>query len=320
MFFKNDDEYTDDYKKNKKKENFVIVSAVCLAIILFLTVNYVLNVINESKTKVSVSRNNNIKETKEIKTEKDYVKDKLDLSENGGFLKSSESYAYDTEEIRDYILSKKDYHGKKLAFLTFDDGVTPGITDKVLDILKEKKVFATFFVVGKTLNNASKPYLEREINEGHSIAVHSFSHDYSKLYPKRVSDPKVIKEEATKTYKRLKELLGEEFKTHVWRYPGGHFSWKGLDEKNNADDVLKDIGFNWIDWNCLCGDAEPLKTRPTNKEEMLDFMKKSLTFWKQKDVVVVLMHDSLSKDLTVETLPSIIEHFKSQGYEFGILK
>lgn len=318
MNFKNEDEYKDEFKKNKKKENFVIISAVCLAIILFLTVNYALNVIHESKTRVSINK----KEVKNSKVDEENidVKDKLDLSENGGFLKSSESYAYDTEEIRNLILSKKEYDGKKLVFLTFDDGVTPGITDKVLDILKEKKVFATFFVVGKTLNNASKSYLEREIKEGHSIAMHSFSHDYSKLYPKRVSDPDVIKQEATKTYKRLKELLGDEFKTHVWRYPGGHFSWKGLDEENNADDILKNMGLNWIDWNCLCGDSEPLKTRPTNKEEMLDFMKKSLTFWKQKDVVVLLMHDSLSKDLTVETLPDIIEHFKSQGYEFGILK
>lgn len=320
-----------DKSEKNKKSNFVLISAVCLAIIVFLSINYALNIINENKTKISINKQEDNKEEKDknaelnkkdvsLKNEKENKNSNLDLSNEGGLLKSSEKYAYDTSEIRDYILSKKEYSGKKLVFLTFDDGVTPGITDKVLDVLKEKKVPATFFVVGKTLNNNSKEFLERELKEGHSIAIHSFTHDYSKLYPNRVADVNVIKNEAEKTYNRLKELLGDNFTTHVWRYPGGHMSWKDLEGENNADEVLKSMGINWIDWNCLCGDAEPLKTRPTNKEQMLNFTKKSLAYWKQKDVVVILMHDAIGKDLTLETLPDIIEYFKSDGYEFGILK
>ena len=207
-----------------------------------------------------------------------------------------------------------------MVFLTFDDGVTPGITDKVLDILKEKQVPATFFIVGKTLNDQAKPYLERELKEGHGIAIHSFSHDYNKLYPNRVPNASVIKDEAEKTLSRLKELLGDKFNTGVWRYPGGHMSWKGLENAGNGDEVLKSLGLVWIDWNSLSGDAEPQKVRPTNKEEMLKYVKTSLSYWKQQNVAVVLMHDSQGKNLTVETLPSIIDYFKSNGYEFGILK
>ena len=217
-------------------------------------------------------------------------------------------------------MSKKEYTGKKMVFLTFDDGVTPGVTDKALDILKEKQVPATFFVVGKTLNDQAKPYLERQLKEGHGIAIHSFSHDYNKLYPKRVPNPATIKEEAEKTMLRLKELLGDKFNTKVWRYPGGHMSWKGLENAGNGDETLKSLGLEWIDWNSLSGDAEPLKVRPTNKEEMLKYVKTSLSYWKQQNVAVVLMHDSQGKNLTLETLSSIIDYFKSNGYEFGILK
>jgi len=128
------------------------------------------------------------------------------------------------------------------------------------------------------------------------------------------------KQEAEKTISRLKELLGENFNTGVWRYPGGHMSWKGLDTAGNGDEVLKSLGLEWIDWNSLSGDAEPQKVRPTNKDEMLKYVKTSLSYWKQQNVAVVLMHDSQGKNLTVETLPSIIDYFKSNGYEFGILK
>lgn len=316
------------YKKKRRKENFVLVSAVCLAIIVFLGAKYTLTVFNENKTKMAKS---NLSSNKNNENERNNTKDnelnndkknenEIDFSQNGNHIKAAESYAYDTSEMREYILSNKEYTGKKLVFLTFDDGVAPGTTDKVLDILKEKQVPATFFIVGKTLNDAAKPYLERELKEGHAIAIHSFTHDYGKLYPSRVPNPDVIKQEAEKTHNRLKELLGNNFNSKVWRYPGGHSSWPGLDAAGNGDEVLRNMGLEWIDWNCLCGDGEPLKTRPTTQEEMLKFLKKSLKYWKQQDIAVVLMHDSTGKDLTVQTLPSIIDHFKSEGYEFGILK
>mgnify|MGYP000911507330 FL=1 len=318
-------------KKNRRKENFIIITAVFLALFIFLGGKYALDVIYQNKSQVQNKNNqneqketsdNNSKEKQSESEKETEQKDSngIDFAESGNHIKSADSYAYDTAEIRDYIMSKKEYTGKKMVFLTFDDGVTPGVTDKALDILKEKQVPATFFVVGKTLNDQAKPYLERQLKEGHGIAIHSFSHDYNKLYPKRVPNPATIKEEAEKTMLRLKELLGDKFNTRVWRYPGGHMSWKGLENAGNGDETLKSLGLEWIDWNSLSGDAEPLKVRPTNKEEMLKYVKTSLSYWKQQNVAVVLMHDSQGKNLTLETLPSIIDYFKSNGYEFGILK
>lgn len=318
-------------KKNRRKENFIIITAVFLALFIFLGGKYALDVIYQNKSQVQNKNNqneqketsdNNSKEKQSESEKETEQKDSsgIDFAESGNHIKSADSYAYDTAEIRDYIMSKKEYTGKKMVFLTFDDGVTPGVTDKTLDILKEKQVPATFFVVGKTLNDQAKPYLERQLKEGHGIAIHSFSHDYNKLYPKRVPNPATIKEEAEKTMLRLKELLGDKFNTRVWRYPGGHMSWKGLENAGNGDETLKSLGLEWIDWNSLSGDAEPLKVRPTSKEEMLKYVKTSLSYWKQQNVAVVLMHDSQGKNLTLETLPSIIDYFKSNGYEFGILK
>lgn len=139
-------------KKKRRKENFVIICAVFLALFIFLGGKYVLNVVNQNKTQNQVKKDDNNKKTDDNTTEKKTeVENKesenpngIDFAESGNHIKSADSYAYDTAEIRDYIMSKKDYNGKKMVFLTFDDGVTPGITDKALDILKEKQVPATF--------------------------------------------------------------------------------------------------------------------------------------------------------------------------------
>lgn len=126
--------------------------------------------------------------------------------------------------------------------------------------------------------------MERELKEGHSIAVHSFTHSYEKLYPNRVPNPTVIKDEA-QLWTDLKNAVGDKFKT-VGSI-GGHMSWKGLDSENNGDQALRSLGLEWIDWNSLCGDAEPLKKRPTDEAGMVEFVKTSLTYWKQQNIAVI---------------------------------
>ena len=53
----------------------------------------------------------------------------------------------------------------------------------------------------------------------------------------------------------LKKILGETFQTTLWRYPGGHMSWGGTEK---SDELFKQLGIHWIDWNAMVGDAEPL--------------------------------------------------------------
>ncbi|AXT15850.1 Peptidoglycan N-acetylglucosamine deacetylase [Streptococcus thermophilus] len=94
-------------------------------------------------------------------------------------------------------------------------------------------------------------------------------------------------------------------------------SWQGLKE---TDQALAKQDVQWIDWNTLCGDAEPLSVRPTTSESMMAYMDDSQKYFPETTVKVVLMHDTAGKELTVQTLPQIIEYFKNQGYTFGVLE
>lgn len=233
-------------------------------------------------------------------------------------LGSAAKYAYDTREIRDYIRGKKQYSGdNKLVFLTFDDGVNQKISPRVLDILKKEGVPATFFILGQTVHEKNRNIIERELNEGHSIAVHSFTHSYKKLYPGRKARPDRIMEEYHQTNNALKAMLGENFDSKVFRYPGGHMSWNNIEA---ADAELEKINVIWIDWNALCGDGERKKVRPTTAQGMVDFTIRTANSNKNKSVLVVLMHDAENKKLTADALPQIIRYFKDQGYTFGVLK
>lgn len=240
-----------------------------------------------------------------------------DLVKNSNHIKSAEKYAYSTKKIREITEGKLDYTGKKIAFLTFDDGPNNTITPQVLDTLKDRQVPATFFLVGRNLGSKHEDTLRRILREGHGIAMHSLSHDYSKLYPGRFGNAQRIRYEAQETQKLLKEFFGPDFHSSVWRYPGGHQSWKELEA---SDDALAKLGVQWIDWNCLVGDAQPRSDRPTTSEGQVQYVHKSLKLNKQTRIAVVLAHDAENKQLTADSLDKLIDYFKDNGYEFGILK
>ncbi len=240
------------------------------------------------------------------------------LAKGENHITRASSYAYDAGEISDIIEGKKEYTGKKkIAFLTFDDGPNHKISPQVLDTLKEKDAHATFFVIGKSVQEKNRDILLRELTEGNAIALHSYSHDYQKLYPGRVGNAAAIEEEAKQAQSALQKLLGKNFHSGVWRYPGGHMSWKSLE---SADEKLKDMGVSWIDWNALTGDAEPASRRPTTASGLVEFLKKSMPKNEDGSVIVILMHDAETKQLSADALPGVIDALRSDGYSFGILK
>ncbi len=229
--------------------------------------------------------------------------------------------AYDTKLIRSYTdprVSSKSYpkEEKRLCFLTFDDGPSKN-TLKVLDILKKDNVKGTFYVVGRSVSKSTAPILKRTLSEGHSIGIHTFSHDYKYLYPNRIADPNQILYEYDLTLESLRKYLGKNFDSKTFRYPGGHMSWKKMEK---ADELLKSRGVEWMDWNASVGDASPKSRRPKTKNEMLSYLDKTINANKNNNCIVILMHDARGKDLTVETLPDIIKHLKKYQYEFGVLK
>lgn len=235
------------------------------------------------------------------------------------FAQNNQSYkSYWVRDYTDYKIRTKTYSkdAQKLAFLTFDDGPNNVITPQVLDILKKNNIKATFFVVGNNINDNTAKTLKRAYNEGHQIAIHSYTHDYKLLYPNRKGNTDIIVKEVLDTEKKIQKYLGPNYKATVWRYPGGHMSWKNL---YDADIKLAKHGIYWIDWNAMTGDAEPKKNRPTTAEGTVNMLNKTINANKSSGCVVILMHDALGKKLTVKSLQSVIDNLKNRGYAFATI-
>ena len=188
--------------------------------------------------------------------------------------------------------------GKKI-YLTFDDGPSSN-TDQILDILKDYDVKATFFVVGKTDERSVKAY-QRIVEEGHTLAMHSYSHRYDEIYES--------KEAFARDLNSLQEYLYET--TGVWpriyRFPGGSSNTVSKVDMQELIEYLTDIGITYFDWNVASGDAVsrtlPAETIVNNCLSGIEKQKES----------VILMHDASNKGTTIEALPQIIEAIQEQG-------
>lgn len=207
--------------------------------------------------------------------------------------------------------------GKKTAFLTFDDGPSSKVTPQILDVLKRYDIKGTFFVVGNQVEY-NKNILKRVYQEGHSIALHSYSHDYKKIYSKLDA----FKSDFEKSEKLVKSVLGKDFSTRIYRFPGGSFGSK----KDVFKKYLNKIGYQYIDWNTLTGDTEYIvnskgkKVVRSEPKALVNRFKETLKTASNKEDIVVLMHDLGSKQGTADALPGIIEYLKKEGYTFKVIK
>ena len=234
------------------------------------------------------------------------------LKPNTSHNNAAAEYAYPSEKVQAWMKDPSSAP-EKIVFLTFDDGPNHTNSVQILDALKAGGVHGTFFVVGNLVSSAPET-LKREIAEGHSVAMHSYTHNYNKLYPGRAGSVETIKDEYNKTKAALEEVLGADFKTNTWRYPGGHMSWKKLEA---ADEALAAEGVHWIDWNCLTGDAEPKNRQPKDVAGMVKMATSAIG--EGLKVAVMLAHDSEGKDMTVKAMPQIISAYKEAGYKFGVI-
>lgn len=193
----------------------------------------------------------------------------------------------------------------KRAFLTFDDGPSSN-TNQILDILKEREIKATFFVLGSNVEKNPET-VKRIYEEGHFIANHGYSHIYSSIY----QSAETVLEEYNKCNQAIRNAIDEqEYDSHLFRFPGGLVGGKYAEVKSQANDLLLHNNIVHVDWNALNGDSET--TKPTIEYEMQRIAETT----KDKQSVVILMHDAKAKKVTVEALPSIIDYLKEQGYEF----
>ncbi|OFI06759.1 peptidoglycan-N-acetylglucosamine deacetylase [Clostridium acetireducens DSM 10703] len=241
------------------------------------------------------------KKTEQMESEKKRIQAEKEKKEKEEKSKTKFAPGNVMEEI-DALNAKEDT--EKVAYLTFDDGPSRNLTPKILDILKENDVKATFFVIGY-MAEENKDLLIREKNEGHSIANHTYSHNYKKIY----SSPEAFLQDLQKGNDVLKNILGEDYNSKLIRFPGGSFG----NRLNPFKEAAKNNGYSFVDWNALNGDAEaPL----VSVEKLMQNLRTSTEGQKQ---VVILMHDAPAKTTTVQALPEAIQYLKSQGYTFKTL-
>jgi len=189
----------------------------------------------------------------------------------------------------------------KKVYLTFDDG--PGSqTGKILDILKKNHVKATFFVTGKE-DASSKKIYQRIVKEGHTLAMHSYSHIQDVIY-----DSKEVFEKDLKQINRcLYEATGVH--TKFYRFPGGSSTQNTSLPIQNFIDVLKKNHYLYLDWNVISPD---INNANATKEQVVTGVMQGVDAY---DTAVVLMYDVADKPMTVKALPSIIKQIKAKNYE-----
>jgi peptidoglycan-N-acetylglucosamine deacetylase len=187
----------------------------------------------------------------------------------------------------------------KVIYLTFDDGPSNVVTNKVLDILKEKKVKATFFVVGHKIQGREK--ILRRINaEGHSVGLHTYTHEYKKIYASQSS----FINEMDKTREEICRLIGVS--PFIIRFPSGSQPYLN----KNFLDLLHQRNYKVYDWNAALSDG----LHPYNSPDK--FLKESYRIYGDRSRVILLMHCNDVNVNTCRALPRIIEYYKQQGYVF----
>lgn len=191
--------------------------------------------------------------------------------------------------------------GEKIVYLTFDDGPSEN-TRKILDILEEYDAKATFFITGS--NEAYRPLIKKAYDAGHTIGLHTYTHDYAEVY----SSEEAYFSDLEQIGKVAREQIG--YVPCFIRFPGGSSNEvsqkynQGLMSKLAAD--VQEKGYQYYDWNIDSGDGAGCK-----KDEIVA---RSAT--DRYSHAVILFHDSAAKDETVEALPEVMEYYKGQGYEF----
>lgn len=289
----------------KKKQSGFSAKKVLLLLIIALSITGCIKIALAYKTEQETTKKKTIQHQ--------VVEKKKDETIIGQRKREKEIYGVDSQKVWN-ALNAYDYEngGKKEVFLTFDDGPSLTNTPNVLKILKDNNVKGTFFVIGKSLRIDGAPNILKDIyNQGHAIGNHSYSHDYSYLYPSRVLSMENFSSDFKKNDDLIKASLDmENFSTRVIRCPGGQISWQKTEPLNEY--LIKNNKAS-IDWNCLNGDAEGPKK---NADQLYDEAVKSS---QNKNLVVLLMHDTYGKEETVKSLDKIIKYYKSQGYEFKTL-
>lgn len=231
------------------------------------------------------------------------VEGNIDTSKTGTYKISysvKDSSGNKTKVERNVIVSERNKAGT--IYLTFDDGPNNGTTDVILDILKEEGVEATFFVT----NRGPDELIKREFEEGHTVALHSSTHDYASVY----ASADAFFNDLYSVQDRVKRITGYESK--IIRFPGGSSNTVSRRYQEGIMSYLTteviNRGFKYYDWNISSGDAT------YGEKTSTDIYNAVVNSLRKDKVNMVLMHDI--KTYTRDALRDIIKYGKENGYTF----
>ena len=256
---------------------------------------------NGNQTQTNQETNNNVDQT-QINQEKNANGEQTQTNQNT----NNEPKANEQNTANTSTTTEKKKSNEGVIWLTFDDGPSANITPKVLDILKKENIKATFFVIN--YSDSNEHLIKRIVEEGHTIGIHGYSHEYSKIYKSK----ETFMNNVLTLQDRIFKSTG--VKSMYIRFPGGSSNTvsrkycKGIMTELTKEMLAK--GFKYYDWNISSGDAGGAK----NAKDVYKNVTKNLS---KKRGNMVLMHDFGGNKKGLEALPEIIKYAKKEGYTFA---
>ncbi|MGE5628589.1 MAG: polysaccharide deacetylase family protein [Solirubrobacterales bacterium] len=198
------------------------------------------------------------------------------------------------------IRTNKDLNqDKKIIYLTFDDGPSDGVTNRILDVLEKNEVKATFFLIGNQINGLEDT-VKRIYNDGHSIGLHTYTHKFKRIY----SNENNFINEMIQSREKINEVVGVT--PNIIRFPGGsreHLTEAYLEK-------LHSYNYKIYDWNMETVDGLNPKASP-NK-----LYREAPKGSEELQTIILLLHCDYMHKNTCKALPEIIKYYKDKGYEF----
>ena len=199
------------------------------------------------------------------------------------------------------IPSNNGYINNGEIYLTFDDGPSEDTTGYILDVLKEEGVKATFFVTC----NGPDYLIKRMYDEGHTVALHTASHNYSYVY----SSVDNYFNDLEKVRNRVKNITGYDSK--IIRFPGGSSNTISRSYQygimSQLTNMVIEKGYRYYDWNVDADDAG----HAYSSSQVYNNVVNHLSYNRAN---MVLMHDI--KYQTKDAIRDIIKYGKNNGYTF----
>lgn len=199
-----------------------------------------------------------------------------------------------------------DLEYEKTIYLTFDDGPSKTVTPKLLDLLEEKGILATFFVINKP---KELDYLIVQASlQGHVVAPHSYSHNFYYIY----KSEEIFMNDYYAIVQKIKLLTN--YSSKILRFAGGSsntISNYNLGIMSRLTNLVVEYDLKYFDWNIDSKDTTNISSNQiySNVVENLD----------ENGMNVVLMHDYENNEKTIEAVSMIIDYGLNNGYKFDIL-